>query len=148
MSAINKENAKELGKLGGKKSGEVRRQKRNMRETLELLLSMRIDSGKVDKLEAFKAFHDITKTSNISVGIWRVLEVERPLSSGQRVPCEQEVQDYGAMVHLQSDEVSACQLACGQKDLQDDEGLVLHRPPMGGQASWCGGFLALSKQSS
>lgn len=82
MSAINKENAKELGKLGGKKSGEVRRQKRNMRETLELLLSMRIDSGKADKLEAFKAFHDITKTSNISVADRMMVNLVKKAISG------------------------------------------------------------------
>ena len=82
MSAINKDNAKELGKLGGKKSGEVRRQKRNMRETLELLLSMRIDSGKADKLEAFKAFHDITKTSNISVADRMMVNLVKKAISG------------------------------------------------------------------
>lgn len=82
MSAINKENAKELGKIGGKKSGEVRRQKRNMRETLELLLSMRIDSGKADKLEAFKAFHDITKTSNISVADRMMVNLVKKAISG------------------------------------------------------------------
>lgn len=64
---INSSNAAELGKRGGRKSGEVRRAKRNMRETLELLLGMKMDAGKIDRLETLKAFHDIDKTTNTTV---------------------------------------------------------------------------------
>lgn len=64
---INAQNASEYGKLGAKKSAEVRRRKRDMRETLEILLSMKLDNGKTEKLDAFKAFHNITKNSNVTV---------------------------------------------------------------------------------
>lgn len=64
---INAQNASEYGKLGAKKSAEVRRKKRDMRETLEVLLSMKLDDGKQKRLEDFKGFHDITKIDNITV---------------------------------------------------------------------------------
>ena len=64
---INTNNAKELGRLGGIKSGESKRRKKSMRESLELLLSMPIDEGKLKTLESFKNFHKITKDSNVSV---------------------------------------------------------------------------------
>ncbi len=64
---INANNAKELGRLGGIKSGESKRRKKSMRESLELLLSMPIDEGKLKTLESFKNFHKITKESNVSV---------------------------------------------------------------------------------
>ena len=53
---INANNAKELGRLGGIKSGESKRRKKSMRESLELLLSMPIDEGKLKTLESFKNF--------------------------------------------------------------------------------------------
>lgn len=64
---INAQNASEYGKLGAKKSAEVRRKKRDMRETLEVLLSMKLDADNQKRLEDFKGFHDITKIDNITV---------------------------------------------------------------------------------
>lgn len=64
---INARNASEYGKLGAKKSAEVRRRKRDMRETLEILLSMKLDAGKQKRLEDFRGFHDITKEDNLTV---------------------------------------------------------------------------------
>jgi hypothetical protein len=51
---------------GGKASGEVRRRKREMRDRLELLLSMPINSGKGAEIEKIKSFGAI-KGKNITV---------------------------------------------------------------------------------
>lgn len=56
-SKISKENAKELGRLGGIKSGEAKRKKKSERERLQLLLELPLKDGKLidmDKLKSFK----------------------------------------------------------------------------------------------
>ena len=78
---INARNASEYGKLGAKKSAEVRRRKRDMRETLEVLLSMKLDDGKRQRLEDFKGFHDITRDDNITVAEkMMVIQVKKALA--------------------------------------------------------------------
>ena len=56
---INENNARELGAIGGRKSGEVRRNKRNMRETLEVLLSMPFEKGRANDIEKSKSFEEL-----------------------------------------------------------------------------------------
>lgn len=56
MARICKENAKELGRLGGIKAGEVRRSKRDMRESLNILLSLPLKSGKSVDIESIRNF--------------------------------------------------------------------------------------------
>ena len=56
----------EIARKGGKASGEAKRRKKEMRERLELLLSMPINNGKgvdVDKIKSFAAI----KGKNITV---------------------------------------------------------------------------------
>lgn len=57
---------KEEQKKGGIKSGEVRRRKRAMKETLESLLSMPMKNGKYADIESIKNFADL-KGKNINV---------------------------------------------------------------------------------
>lgn len=49
------EEARELGRKGGKKSGEVRAAKKTMRETLSLLLDLPLKSGDLKDLEKIKS---------------------------------------------------------------------------------------------
>lgn len=73
----NEENLKSLGERttseqrkiaakGGIASGKARRDKKAMKETLEALLSMQMQSGKAADVEAVKSFADL-KGKNISV---------------------------------------------------------------------------------
>lgn len=61
-----KEELAEFGRKGGKKSGEVKRMKKNMRQTLEVLMSMPLKRGKQNDPETMKAFADL-RGKNISV---------------------------------------------------------------------------------
>lgn len=54
------------GRVGGKRSGESRRKKRAMRETLEILLSLPMNAGKKAEIDRIKNFRDI-KGKNIDV---------------------------------------------------------------------------------
>lgn len=58
--------AVENGKKGGIASGESKRRKRDMRERLEILLSMPIKSGKEIDIEKIKSF-DLLEDKNITV---------------------------------------------------------------------------------
>lgn len=53
------------GKIGGKKSGEVRRKRREMRETLEIMLNMPLDKGAFKDIEKLKNFQQL-KDCNIT----------------------------------------------------------------------------------
>lgn len=63
---ICKENSSDLGRLGGIKSGETRRNKKNMREALEVLLAMPLKSGKIVDVEQIKNLAD-AKGKNLTV---------------------------------------------------------------------------------
>lgn len=60
------EEASKNGRKGGIKSGEARRRKKEMRERLEILLSMPISSGKGAELDNIKSFGAL-KGKNITV---------------------------------------------------------------------------------
>lgn len=60
------EQARECGRLGGIASGEAKRRKKAMRESLEVLLSMPLKSGKQCDVEAVKNFA-MLKGKNITV---------------------------------------------------------------------------------
>ena len=60
------EQAVESGRKGGKKSAESKRRKKEMRERLELLLSMPIGNGKGAELEKIKSYAAI-KGKNVTV---------------------------------------------------------------------------------
>lgn len=53
------------GRIGGKKSGEVRRKRREMRETLEIMLNMPLDKGAFKDIEKLKNFQQL-KDCNIT----------------------------------------------------------------------------------
>ena len=79
---INASNASELGRLGAKRSAEVRRRKKEMRETLDSLLSMKLRAGKGRNVEDFKGFNDITKDDNITVSERMMVILVRKALSG------------------------------------------------------------------
>ncbi|MGN0905876.1 MAG: hypothetical protein ACI4NM_01905 [Bullifex sp.] len=63
---INRDNARELGRLGGLKSAEVRRAKRDMKESLNILLGMPLKKGKPADIEAIRNFAALNG-KNVSV---------------------------------------------------------------------------------
>ena len=66
FSYWDKDRLKEAASRGGKKSAEVRRKKREMRESMEALLTMPMRSGKLVDVEDVQNFSDL-KNKNISV---------------------------------------------------------------------------------
>lgn len=56
----------ELGRQGGIKSGESKRRKKAMKETLEVLLAMPMKKGRMADVEDIRSFADL-KGKNISV---------------------------------------------------------------------------------
>lgn len=61
-----KDEARERGRKGGIASGKVRREKKEMRETLESLLTMSMKSGKIVDVDTIRNFAAL-KGKNISV---------------------------------------------------------------------------------
>lgn len=61
-----KEEARKRGRAGGIASGKARREKKKMRETLEILLSMPMKAGKFADVESIRHFAAL-KGKNISV---------------------------------------------------------------------------------
>lgn len=61
-----KEEARKRGRAGGIASGKARREKKKMRETLEIILSMPMKNGKFTDVESIRNFAAL-KGKNISV---------------------------------------------------------------------------------
>lgn len=66
FSLMTPEQRRENGRKGGIASGEAKRKKKAMRETLDVLLSMPMKSGKNTDIEAIKNFASL-KGKNINV---------------------------------------------------------------------------------
>lgn len=66
MSQRSKEEVREIARKGGKNSGKARRAKKNMRESLEILLGMPLKAGKPADVEQIKNFAEL-KGKNITV---------------------------------------------------------------------------------
>lgn len=66
FSKMTPEERAEYGRQGGIKSGETKRRKKAMKETLEVLLSMPMKSGKTSDVESIKNFAAL-KGKNINV---------------------------------------------------------------------------------
>lgn len=66
FSLMTPEERAECGRIGGIKSGETKRRKKAMKETLEVLLSMPMKSGKYADIESIKNFAAL-KGKNINV---------------------------------------------------------------------------------
>lgn len=66
FSLMTPEQRRENGRKGGIASGEAKRRKKAMRETLEILLAMPMKSGKQADIESIRNFADL-KGKNISV---------------------------------------------------------------------------------
>ena len=66
FSLMTPEQRRENGRKGGIASGEAKRKKRAMRETLDVLLAMPMKNGKFADIEVIKNFADI-KGKNINV---------------------------------------------------------------------------------
>lgn len=65
FSKVTPEQRAEYGKKGGIASGEARRRKKQMKETIDILLSMALKSGKFADIESIKSFADL-KGKNIN----------------------------------------------------------------------------------
>lgn len=66
FSKMTPEERRENGRKGGIKSGETKRRKKAMKETLEVLLSMPMKKGKVADVDTIKNFADL-KGKNVNV---------------------------------------------------------------------------------
>jgi hypothetical protein len=66
MSERSKDEVREIAAKGGRNSGETRRRKRAMRESLEILLDLKLKNGKECSVENVKSFADL-KGKNITV---------------------------------------------------------------------------------
>ncbi len=66
MSERSKEEVREIAARGGKNSGESRRKRKAMRESLEILLDMKIKPGKECDIESIQSFAKL-KGANITV---------------------------------------------------------------------------------
>lgn len=68
-----KEEAKKRGSVGGKKSGEARRRKREMREAAKLLLDMPIKQDSVARAMQSMGFNDedLTNRTAMLVSMWK-----------------------------------------------------------------------------
>jgi hypothetical protein len=60
------ERTRESGRKGGKKSGEARRKRKNMRDTMEIFLSMPMQKGKEKNLEDVRNVADL-KNVNLTL---------------------------------------------------------------------------------
>lgn len=61
-----KEEQKRIARKGGKKSGEARRQKRMMKDTLQMLLDLTLKDGDATNPESIKSLADISN-ANLTV---------------------------------------------------------------------------------
>lgn len=66
FSMMTPEQRAECGRKGGKASGETKRRKKAMKETLEVLLAMPVRNGKYADIESIKSFGQL-KGKNINV---------------------------------------------------------------------------------
>lgn len=66
QSERTKEEQRKIARSGGIASGKARREKKMMKETLEILLSMQMKSGQATDIEAIKSFATL-KGKNITV---------------------------------------------------------------------------------
>lgn len=74
-----KEQLSEWGKIGGKKSGEAKRKKKLMKETLSILVNMPLEDKKCVNVEKIKSFKGL-KGKNITVeDAMLVAQVQRAL---------------------------------------------------------------------
>lgn len=64
---MTKEELAQCGRVGGVKSGETKRRKKEMREIVDILFSTPMKSGKMTTAEQIKNFADI-KGKNIDIG--------------------------------------------------------------------------------
>lgn len=67
FSEMTPEEAREAGRRGGIKSGEVKRRKKAMKEALGILLDMTMKSGTVADLEGLESYQAL-KGANLTVG--------------------------------------------------------------------------------
>lgn len=66
MSQRSKEEVREIARKGGKNSGKARRMKKNMRESLEILLGMPLKGGRAADIDQIMNFAEL-KGKNITV---------------------------------------------------------------------------------
>lgn len=66
FTKLTEKEQRELARKGGKASGKARREKKNMRESLEVILGMALKPGKAQGVEQIKNFAEV-KGKNITV---------------------------------------------------------------------------------
>lgn len=105
---------------GGKKSGEVRRRKRAMKDTLDTLLSMPMKSGKYADIENIKNFADL-KGKNISVEEAMLISMIQKALHGN-VPAFEAVRDTvgeNPTKKIEADITNVVPVFGGEDDLED-----------------------------
>ncbi len=84
---ISKANASEYGRRGGIASGEARRRKRDMKETMDIIMALPLDDKKAVELANLKSFKNVFK-SNPDVQTAMLAALAKRAMSGNVLACE------------------------------------------------------------
>lgn len=114
-----KEELSEMGRKGGIKSGEVKRQKKQMKETLEILLSMPLNKKKVYEVEEIQSWGQL-KGKNIDVQTAILIkQIQRALAGD--LPAAEFVRDTSGQKPTDDLNISGAVpvVISGEDDLED-----------------------------
>ena len=110
----------ECGRKGGIESGKTKRRKKAMKETLEVLLSMPMKTGKAADVENIKNFADL-KGKNISVEEAMLISMIQKALHGN-VPAFEAVRDTvgeNPTKKIEADITNVVPIIGGEDDLED-----------------------------
>lgn len=119
VSERSKEELQEMGRKGGIKSGEAKRQKKAMKETLEILLSMPLKKNKCYEVEEIQSFGQL-KGKNIDVQTAILIkQIQRALSGD--LPAAEFVRDTSGQKPKDDLNISGAMpvVISGEDDLED-----------------------------
>lgn len=119
VSERTKEELSEMGRKGGIKSGEVKRQKKQMKETLEILLSMPLNKKKVYEVEEIQSWGQL-KGKNIDVQTAILIkQIQRALAGD--LPAAEFVRDTSGQKPTDDLNISGAVpvVISGEDDLED-----------------------------
>jgi hypothetical protein len=102
---------REIARKGGKASGVARREKKAMKATLEALLSMPIEDGKLDDIELIKSFGALNG-KNISVQEAIVMSALQKALNG-------DIKAFKAIAEILADKTSS------ETDDEDESGVIV-----------------------
>lgn len=104
---------REIARKGGKASGVARREKKALKATLEMLMSMPIEEGKLDEIELIKSFGALNG-KNISVQEAVVMSALQKAMNG-------DIKAFKAIAEIMNDKASS-------NDGDEDESGVIVLP--------------------